>query len=342
MRSWLAISFLALFFVIQVHAQSPLALTVVTDEADAVLAILDERTKAIEPTSDEWNRLFRAEGYQRLKKREASLGRTFEDDEFRKFVLSTDLLAHREILRITLEKWLLIDPTAAGQKALKYLPANAAIKAKIYPVIKPRDNSFVFEVRTDPAIFLYLDPVVTPQKFENTLAHELHHIGFGTACPPSAAKIAAERLPERVHNVLGWIGDFGEGFAMIAAAGGPDVHPHAVSDVKDRERWDKDVGNFNADVKKVEAFLFDVASGKLSGEEMNKAGFEFFGVQGPWYTVGWKMAVVIEKTYGRKKLIESFCDQRLLLATYDRAVKKYNKKSKEELIGWSPELLKAL
>src|ERR671927_436895 len=69
------------------------------------------------------------------------------------------------------------DANRAARRALAYLPKNAYIRAKIYPVIKPRENSFVFEVKTDPAIFLYLDPAVGQKKFENTLAHELHHIG---------------------------------------------------------------------------------------------------------------------------------------------------------------------
>ncbi len=29
----------------------------------------------------------------------------------------------------------------------------------------------------------------------------------------------------------------------------------------------------------------------------------YFGVQGPWYTVGWQMAVIIEKQLGRERLI---------------------------------------
>ena len=110
-------------------------------------------------------------------------------------------------------------------------------------------------------------------------------------------------MPANVQIALKLVGAFGEGFAMLAAAGGPDVHPHAVSGADERARWDKDVANFDADLKKVEQFLLDMLDGKLSEEEIQKIGFSFFGIQGPWYTVGWKMSVVIEKTYGRARLI---------------------------------------
>jgi hypothetical protein len=59
--------------------------------------------------------------------------------------------------------------------------------------------------------------------------------------------------------VLNWIGGFGEGFAMLAAAGGPDVHPHAVSASDERARWDKDVANFNDDLKNVQLPLWSTS-----------------------------------------------------------------------------------
>ena len=68
----------------------------------------------------------------------------------------------------------------------------------------------------------------------------------------------------------------------------------------------------------------------------------FYGTQGPWYTVGWKMAVVIEKTYGRRELIECMCDGRKLLRTYNRAAAKLNRRSRDKLAVWSEPIVKGV
>lgn len=312
---------------------------IVTDEAEAVLAILEKR-KASQPVTDaDWQRVFQSEGYTRLKKRETSMQRSFEDTDFKTFVLSEQLAARAQALKDTLEQWKRADITRAARLALDYLPKEAYIRAKIYPVIKPRENSFVFDLKNDPAIFLYLDPSKSVSKFENTLAHELHHIGYGTTCPRQEVSAEISKLSPNAQTTLRWAGAFGEGFAMLAAAGGPDIHPHAVSDAVERGQWDKDVANFNADLKKVEKFLIDVLEKKLTEEQVQTTGFSFFGTQGPWYTVGWQMSMLIEKTFGRARLIESFCDQRQLFSTYNEAAEKHNRSTGKPLALWSPSLI---
>lgn len=312
----------------------------VTDEAEAVLAILT-RKKANEPiTEADWQRVFQSDGYVRLKQRETSMKRSFEDTDFKTFVLSDQMSARLPALAETLARWRQADLTRAAGLALAYLPRDASIRAKIYPVIKPRDNSFVFDVENDPAIFLYLDPAVNREKFKNTLAHELHHIGYGSTCPRKEVSDEIGKLPQSAQNLLTWIGAFGEGFAMLAAAGGPSVHPHAVSSAEDRARWDKDVANFNEDLAKVDSFFTEILEDKLNADQIREKGFSFFGVQGPWYTVGWRMSVLIEKTYGRARLIQCMCDQRLLLSTYNRAALKYNRKARKPLALWSAAVIK--
>jgi hypothetical protein len=316
---------------------------IVTDEAEAVLAIVQKMRTDGPPTPADWDHLFSAEGYVRLKKRELSLKRPFRDEDFRKFVLSAETAARASAFAATLDRWKKADLTAAAARALAYLPAGTTIRAKVYPVIKPQTNSFVFEVETDPAVFLYLDPDLDAPRFENTVAHELHHIGLASACVRAYETEEFKKKPAEVRAVLEWTGAFGEGVAMLAAAGGPDEHPHAVSPAPDRERWDKDMTNFNSDLRKVQQFFLDVLDGRLKGEEaIRETAFSFFGVQGPWYTVGWKMAAVIEKTFGRGRLVDCLCEPGKMLALYNEAAARRTSRTGEDLAEWSPELLKRI
>ncbi len=310
-------------------------------EADAALAIIAKRRAGQAVADSDWQRLLATEPYRRLKRREASLHRDFTDDQFRDFILSDSLGARSAALRETLDAWKAADFNAAASRAFAYLPADARIRAKVYVLIKPQTNSFVFETRTDPAIFLYLDPGKTAAQIENIVAHELHHIGYSSVAARADSAIAA--LPPDAKAAAEWVGAFGEGFAMLAAAGGPDVHPHAQSPAADRARWDRDVSNFGPDLLRVQQFLLDVISGKLrTPEERQRVAAGFFGVQGPWYTVGWKMAVTIERRFSRARLMECMLDPRQVLAVYNQAAEQQNRAGGEQLPLWSPELLRAL
>lgn len=321
-------------------AAPAVSVRLITDEPEAVLSILSKRRAAQQIGEDDWRRLFQSEGYVRLKKRELGMGRPFEEADFKAFVLSDGLLERAPALAQTLQNWKEADMSGAARLALAYLPKGARISAKIYPEIKPRDNSFVYDIDTDPAIFLYLDPQMTRGQFENHVAHEMHHIGYGTTCPTRRTADETSRLQKNTQAVLTWLGAFGEGFAVLAAAGGPDVHPHATSPAEERARWDADVANFNGDLKTVERFFLDTLESRLAGDDVAKTARTFYGEQGPWYTVGWRMAVLIEKTYGRPALIKCMCDVRKLLPTYNRAAAKHNGRSANKLALWSESLVK--
>ena len=323
----------------QTSSASRVNVRIITDEADAVLQILAKKERGQEVTEADWQKVFQSEGYRRLQKRERSMERPFEDADFKTFVLSENLVKRRQTLADTVVQWKESDVNKIAARPLAYLPRSAQIRAKIYPVIKPKENSFVFEIREDPAIFLYLDPSKSKEIFENEFAQELHHIDYSTACPTEASNEQIKKFSPATQRVFGWISAFGEGFAMLAAAGGADVHPHAASLPADRERWDKDLANFNNDLKTLEKFFLDVADRRLTEETEKQTAFSFFGVQGPWYTVGWQMAVVIEKTFGREKLIECMCDRRLLLPTFNKAAEKYNRQNRTQLSLWSKELV---
>jgi hypothetical protein len=108
------------------------------------------------------------------------------------------------------------------------------------------------------------------------------------------------------------------------------------------------MANYNSDLRTLDQFFLDVIHGKFKSKDaIDEKAFTFFGAQGPWYTVGYKMAVTIENQYGRPTLINCMLDPRKLLVTYNQAArilneKKADSKSAEPLALFSPELLLAI
>ncbi|MCH5684045.1 hypothetical protein LWM68_07035 [Niabella sp. W65] len=265
---------------------------VVSDQAEAVIKILDKKVLNKEITESDWQSVFLSEGYLRLQKRERSLNRTFDDSTFKKFVLADSTINMKKAFTETLEKWKAANMSEVSAYAFAYLPPGVRIRAKVYPVIKPRSNSFVFEYPDDPAIFLYLDPNANKRRFETTLAHELHHIGFGSGCSSYAEKRRTERLSDNMKNVLNWLGSLGEGFATLAAAGTPDINPYEDIFPQEIANWNNDILNYNANLKILEKFFLDLAEGKLSKEKINETGFSFLAFQddqafGMWLAGKW-------------------------------------------------------
>lgn len=312
-----------------------------TSEADAVLAILNQRA-AGKPVSDaDWQRLFSSEPYLRLKKREASMHRDFTDEDFKKFVLSDDLAKQAPALQRTLDTWRKADLVATANRILPYLPSDARVKASVYPVIKPVNNSFVFETTTNPAIFLYVDPKKSQAEFENIVAHESHHIGFSDTNRRYDERIKS--LPPNAQKAADWMGAFGEGLAVLAAAGSADVHPMRDFDADQRMRWDQDMRFVDESISELNQFFLDIINGGFAKPEVaDHVAFTFFGYRGPWYTVGYKMGQMVEKRFGRAVLIDCMSDPRQLLAKYNEAAAEENASGRDKLPLWSPELLKAV
>ena len=332
--------FLSLLSVVPLLGAEPrVQVTLDASEAEQVLAILGKRNQGRPITEADWSALFATEPYQRLKKREAAMRRDFSDDDFRKFVL-TDEMAHQygELAR-TLAAWKKADLRAGGMRVLQYLPAEATIRVKVFPEIKPKHNSFVFDVDTDPAIFLYLDPKVSEQEFDNTVSHEMHHIGLSSTDKLYNQKIAS--LPPASQKAAQWMGAFGEGLAVLAAAGEPNVPPNQYSSPEVQQNWERGMKDFDRDLKTLNDFFLQVLDGNLRDDAADQKAGTFFGdIQGPWYTVGYRMAVLLESRYGRPALIECMLDRRLLLARYNRAAEELNASGKEHLPLWTPKVLK--
>ena len=318
-----------------VAASQAVSVTIDDSEARATLAILAKLRAGSPVAAGDWNTLFATRGYQRLKAREAQFKRPFTDDDFKAFVTSAKLIARSAELEGALQSWMSANVTQIAQRSFAYLPTGATIHATVYPLIKPKPNSFVYQLDTDPAVMLFLDPSKSQSQFANTVSHELFHVGDAQNCPSRAVAAQEKSLDVKQKAVLEWLSAFGEGSAVLAAAGGADVHPHWPDSQADRDVWDKAMGGFAGDFPTAVQFFSDIAEGKLSGDAIATKGYTFFGdVQGPWYTVGYKMDVTIERMLGRPKLIRTLCDKREYLSTYNAAAEMSNQQGNSPLPLW--------
>ncbi len=317
-------------------------LRLVTDQADAMLAILARRESSLPVDAADWRRLFDSEGYRRLEAREASMNVPISEADFKQFAMSDALLQDAGELRKSLNLYAGIDLKSVIARTTAYLPPEASLYGTIYPVIKPKPNSFVYEMDTDPAIFLAIKPGLIAAKLENTLIHELHHWGLASLqVDEGTEEEEGQFLPLQAAKTV--LTAFGEGFAMLAAAGGPDVHPHQTSSPEDRDRWDRSMGDFDTDLKLLERFLLDVLDGKFATEqELFEGVMEYLGIQGPWYTVGWKMAQCVEAARGRNALLTCMRDPRQLLHMFNEITQEGHRDSDTQPVLWSDELLDRL
>ncbi|WP_353069924.1 DUF5700 domain-containing putative Zn-dependent protease [Tunturibacter empetritectus] len=316
-------------------------LTLDTSEAEQALQILDKEAAHQAVNPEDWQRLFATTPYQWLKDREAAMGREFTDETFKHFLLQPETLSKRAEWHDTLTNLEKANMAALGANVLTWLPPGATIHARVFPEIKPVHNSFVWAKQGEsPAIFLYLEKQ-SQDKFENTVAHECHHIGLASLEKQQDAIQAG--LPLNVKKAMEWIGGFGEGEAMLAAAGSADRHPHWEDDGVARARWDADMMHFNVDLQSIQQLLMDILDGKLTPDtEIRKRAAPFWGeIQGGWYTVGYEMASLVEKQYGRSALNECLLDPRKLLVFYNQIAEQADANG-ATLATWTPQLIAKL
>ena len=309
-------------------------------EVGEVLSILDAEASGLPVAQADWDRLFATEPYRWLKAREATFGKGLADDDSKAFLAKPETVAQREIWRRSLAAFAAIDVEAIGKQVLAWLPPGAVLKARIFPEIKPQGNSFVWRMGDQgPALFLALRDQ-SRESFENKIAHELHHIGLNSL--EVRQKQLRAGLAASVGRAVEWMGGFGEGEAMLAAAGSADRHPHWMDDAVTRARWDGDMMRFNADLEAVQGFLLDILEGRLRDDaEIERHAAPFWGTQGAWYTVGYEMAALVEKRFGRDALLECMLDPRLLLLRYNRLAGEADTQG-ATLASWSQDLLDRL
>ena len=347
------LAFLACLVSISVVSQaspgSTVEVRVDTAQAEVVLNLLAARARGEAVPTSSWARVLASEGYRRALERELAIDerlgidRGYSDESFLEWAESDAALEGLAARTRTLAAWADVDVDAAGARAMAYLPPDVRLVATVYPLVRSQLNSFVWDLPDDPAIFMAVGADMSAEELQLTLAHELHHVGLVGRCEESES--AGD---ETVAAARGWLSGFGEGLAVLAAAGGPDGDTHAVGQVDLRTAWQVRLDNVEADMRRLESFLLDVAEGRLEGEEARRQGMAFVSAegvpQGAFYSLGWFMAVAVERRLGREAVIAATCDHGRLLTDYQRvaATLSGERSAEEPLPAWSEGLLRVL
>jgi hypothetical protein len=321
-----------------VSKEPQVRLTLDSSEAKQALVILHKEQVHQTVGDSDWQKLFATMPYQWLKARETGMGRKFTDEDFMEFMKLPETQARTTEWELTLIEMEQANMTALGKRVLAWLPTGAVIEARVFPLIKPRTNSFVWRnEQGEPAIFIYLEKQ-TQAQFETTVTHECHHIGLFSLEAQQRETFAV--LPDTVQTTIRWMGAFGEGEAVLASADSTERRPHWEDDAIALARWDSDLMHFNQDLANLTQFFDEVLDGKLKGDAIREKASTFYGAQGPWYTVGYEMAVLVEKRFGRNIFTDCLLDPRLLLLRYNEVATEANK-NVASLAIWPETLLRS-
>lgn len=301
----------------------PVQLTIDASEAEQALFLIEKQLNHKDISAEDWQKLFTSLPYKKLKAREATFGNSFSDEEFKEFLLSESAAKRYPEWKQALVEAKRTNLLAIGKNILAWLPDGSSIHAQVLLEIKPKHNSFIWKQdREAPSIFLNLENK-TQAQVENTILHECHHLGMESLEPQQESAI--EGLPVPTRTAVRWLRAFGEGEAMLAAAGSVDRHPHWMDDGVARARWDSDMLHLNSDLKAIQGLMIDILDGKFKDDkEIAAKAAPFWGYQGAWYTLGYEMSALVEKQKGRQALKECLLDPRKLLIQYNEIAKKAN------------------
>ena len=145
------------------------------------------------------------------------------------------------------------------------------------------------------------------------------------------------QVRKRLHF---WTGAFGEGLAVLAAPGSPEVAPNQYGppETKLGPRYEQ----FQPGSRSLERIFPRSDRRTLQGNAANQKAYTFFGdIQGldTRLATRWRPC---SSSFGRASLMECMLDRRLLLQRYNHAAEELNASGKDRLALWSPQVLKAV
>ena len=96
----------------------------------------------------------------------------------------------------------------------------------------------------------------------------MHPIGLASTDKLYERKVAS--LPAGAQEAALWMRAFGEGLAVLAAAGSPEVAPNQYAPPEMQQTWARGMNDFNQDLEVLTEFFLEVIDGRLPGNAANQ------------------------------------------------------------------------
>ena len=262
-------------------------------------------------------------------------------ENIKRYITSAEFKAQTAAFQFSLREWRNAHHQLIEHRLDEYLPPEGQLPLTVVAVLAPGFTHAEFDTNSaSPQVFVPLLPSMLHMQVETYVGEQAYLLA--SAITIKSLRPHYDRMTGSVRLAVEYITEFRRGIALLAGIGGPGLHVCATCPRAERQQWDNDFVAFSADLRTLDKLLLATALAETDLEGQ-RSQLDSVGVV-PWQVVGYRMAVMIERHYGRKVVPNLLRDPRMLLELYNRAAVEDNAAGAVDkpLPLWSPELMRLL
>jgi hypothetical protein len=261
-------------------------------------------------------------------------------ENIQRYVTSAEFSAQTSAFQSSLREWHTASRQQIEHRLGEYLPPEGQLSLTVVVVLAPGFTDAEFDtISNAPRVLVPLLPYMPHMRVE-TYADEQVYL-LASAITTKSLQLHYDQMTDSVRLAVEYITEFRRGIALLAGAGGPGLHICSTCPRAERQQWDNDLVAFSTDLQALDKLL--LATALTADIEGQRSQLDSVGVV-PWQVVGYRMADIIERHYGRKVVPNLLRNPRMLLELYNLAAADDNASGTfdEPLPLWSPELMQLL
>jgi hypothetical protein len=264
---------------------------------------------------------------------------TLTADSIKRYAADTEISTQIDELQFSLREWRIASLQQIEHRVGQYLPSEGQISLTVIVVLAPGFTVAEFDTASiPPRVFVPLLPSMFHMRIETYVGEQVYLLA--SAIPAKALHPHYDQMTDSVRLAVGYTTEFRRGIALLAGDGSIGLHICATCPLAERQQWDNNLAEFSKDLLVLDKLLLTtaLAESDIEGQRLKLDAID--AVQ--WQVVGYRMAVMIERHYGRKVVPNLVRDPRMLLELYNLAAAEDNANglSDQPLPLWSHELIR--